>query len=79
MSNQAETCTVPASHLIEPLGADKFATMTKSEAIQYCYNHEDDFLRDYSKGGQRAFGCLISILENNTISPKELPDYGMDY
>ena len=60
----------------------KFETMTKEEAIRYCYEHENQFKSDcYADGydGVRQFDCLISILEYNTITPSELPDYGMDY
>lgn len=58
---------------------NEFEKMTAEQAIEYCYKHEDQFLRDCGKGGQRQFDCLIAILESGTISPKELPDYGMDY
>ena len=59
-----------------------FNTMTKDEAIQYCYQHEQQYKSDmYGIGedGVEQFGCLIMILESDTIKPSELPSYGMDY
>lgn len=55
----------------------KFDIMTKDEAIKYCYDHKRDYIRDGST--EREFDCLISILEENTITPSQLPYYGMDY
>ena len=64
--------------------ADKpnFTAMTKKEALAYCYEHERQYKADlYASGedGERSFDCLIEILEGDTIQPKDLPDYGMDY
>ena len=58
-----------------------FETMTLSEALDYCYDHEDDFIRDFDSisEGTRQFECLITILEYETIKPVDLPDYGMDF
>lgn len=59
-----------------------FSTMTKEEALAYCYKHERQFKADaYAAGedGERQFDCLIEILEGETIQPKDLPGYGMDY
>lgn len=56
--------------------------MTKKEAIEYCYLHENEFKADaYEAGenGQEQFDCLIACLEDGTIKPEELADYGMDY
>ena len=53
-----------------------FANMTLNEAIEYCYKHQKQFVFDTD---QRNFDCLISILESETITPSELPSYGMDY
>lgn len=56
--------------------------MTKEEALNYCYKHEKEYIVDTADtiaDGQRQFDCLIAILEDGTISPSELPDYGMDY
>lgn len=58
------------------------STMTKEEALDYCYKHRDEFISDSFAGGDngvRQFDCLISILEDDVISPSELADYGMDY
>lgn len=59
-----------------------FANMTKSEALQYCYDHENQYKAEIYAGGDdgcRLFDCLITILEDEVIGPVELPDYGMDY
>jgi hypothetical protein len=59
-----------------------FSTMTKEEALEYCTKHENQFKADaYADGenGERLFECLILIVEEGTISPSELPNYGMDY
>lgn len=59
-----------------------FETMTVDEAIKYCYEHEDEYIRecfDSISEGVRAFECLISILEGGTITPSQLPEYGMEY
>lgn len=55
--------------------------MTKEEAVSYCYKHRDQFIRDSESidAGIRQFDCLIVILEEGTITPEELSDYGMDY
>lgn len=51
-------------------------------AIQYCYDHEDEYKSAaYASGedGEEQFNCLIEGLRSGSIKPKELPDYGMDY
>ena len=57
--------------------------MTVEQAIEYCYKHEDQYVRDPGAGSvseaQRRFDCLISCLETGAIKPEELADYGMDY
>lgn len=56
--------------------------MTKQEALDYCYLHENEYKADaYSSGddGCKQFDCLISCLESGTIKPEELAQYGMDY
>jgi len=56
--------------------------MTKQEAIDYCYKHEKEYIKDsYALGedGVKQFECLIVCLESGTIKPEELSDYGMDY
>ncbi|MDD4779113.1 MAG: hypothetical protein PHT02_00720 [Tissierellia bacterium] len=56
--------------------------MNKEEAINYCYLHKNEYLSDlyaYGENGERQFECLIAILEDGTIEPKELKKYGMDY
>lgn len=56
--------------------------MSKEEAIEYCYKHENAFKRDcYDAGedGVEQFECLISCLELGDIKPNELADYGMKY
>lgn len=59
-----------------------FLTMTKDEAIKYCYQHEHDYIAEMEscgENGRRQFDCLIEILESGTIQPENLPDYGMDF
>jgi len=58
-----------------------FKTMTKEEAIEYCYEHQDEYVHNFDtvSEGMRQFECLIAILEYDTITPAELPDYVMDY
>jgi len=61
---------------------NNFDTMTKKKALAYCHTHANEFKSEcYANGenGERHFSCLISILESGTISPKELPNYGMEY
>ena len=54
--------------------------MTKSEALEYCWEHRNEFIRDSESvdEGIRQFDCLISLLEYGTISPDEIGDYGME-
>lgn len=59
-----------------------FDTMTVDDAIKYCYKHRSRFLSElYEVGedGVEQFDCLIVILEDGTIKPSQLPEYGMDY
>lgn len=59
-----------------------FKGMTKEEALKYCHKNENKFKADaYEAGenGNRQFDCLIEIIESGTITPAEMPDYGMDY
>lgn len=58
-----------------------FEHMTKNEAIIYCYQHKEDYIKSLSKPseGNRIFDCLIEILESETIQPVDLPKYGMDF
>lgn len=61
-----------------------FANMTKDEAVQYCYRHKKEFIRDAIDAdidpseATEQFDCLIEILDG-CILPSQLPDYGMDY
>ena len=59
-----------------------FSTMTKEEALEYCYQHEKEFKADAyyaEENGERLFYSLIAILECGAIQPKDLPEYGMNY
>ena len=59
-----------------------FDSMSKEEALSYCYKHRNQYISDlYAAGedGVEQFDCLIGILESGTIKPSELPEYGMDY
>lgn len=55
--------------------------MTKNEALEYCYKHKDQYIRDFDSiaEGIRSFDCLIAIIEEDTITPDQIKDYGMDY
>ena len=55
--------------------------MTKNEAVDYCYRHKEEYIRgsETVHAGIRSFYCLIAILEDGTIQPSELADYGMEY
>ena len=74
-----------SKHLLDKLSvgavSNRFSSMTRDEAIQYCYQHKDDYIRDFDSvsEGVRQFDCLIAILEYGTIKPTDLPQYGMDY
>lgn len=60
----------------------KFDDMSVEDALAYCYKHEKQYKSDlYASGedGDELFSCLISIIDEGTISPSELPSYGMDY
>lgn len=64
------------------MGTVNFETMTTEQALEYCYEHADQFKAEmYACGenGERQFQCLISIVESETITPSELPSYGMDF
>lgn len=58
-----------------------FSTMTLKEALEYCYKYESEYVKDCGSvdEGIRQFACLILILEEGTIEPTDLPDYGMEY
>jgi len=55
--------------------------MTREDAIAYCHRHRDEYIRDAGSidEGIRQFDCLISILEDEVITPDQLAEYGMDY
>lgn len=58
-----------------------FEKMTIKEAVEYCYENRDEFIIDFGSvdEGLRQFDCLISILEDGTIKPSQLHEYGMEY
>lgn len=54
--------------------------VSKEEAIDFCYKNKDKYISDCGDGieeGTRQFDCLITILEEETISPSAIPEYGM--
>lgn len=53
-----------------------FDTMSLKDALSYCYVHRKEFIAEQS---QESFDCLIVILEDGTIHPANLPEYGMDF
>lgn len=54
--------------------------MTYEEALNYCYEHQDDYIRGFDSisEGQRQFDCLVFLLEDEAIQPNEISDYGME-
>lgn len=59
-----------------------FKSMTQGEAIDYCYKHANEYkaeMYECGENGERQFDCLISILEDGTITPSDLPEYGMNF
>jgi hypothetical protein len=57
----------------------EFKEMTKDEALEYCYKHEDKFVSACNEDGQRQFDCLIEILDSETIKPEQITLYGMNF
>lgn len=56
--------------------------MTLEEAISYCFRHANEFkakMYEAGENGERQFECLIGMLEEETIQPNELPNYGMNF
>ncbi len=55
--------------------------MNKKEALDYCEKHRNEYIRGFESIGEgtRQYDCLITILEEDTITPDELSDYGMDF
>ena len=61
------------------MGNVDFRSMTKEEALIYCWEHEEEYIRDIGSGGREEFDCMIALLEDGNIKPSELPSFGMDY
>lgn len=59
----------------------KWDLMTVKEAVKYCYSHKGEYIAGFNDfdEGVDAFCCLLTLLEKGTISPSQLPKYGMDY
>ena len=53
---------------------NKFEHMTAEDAINYCYELEDKGEINMSN---REFNCLVALLEDGSITPKDLPSYGV--
>lgn len=54
--------------------------VTRAEAIAYCHEHKDTFIKEIFadvEEGIQGFESLVSLLEDKTIDPIELPEYGM--
>lgn len=64
---------------------DKFLEMSKEEAIAYCYENEDKFVKELIDAGEcveeatEQFNCLVVLLESDGVRPSELPLYGMRF
>jgi len=55
--------------------------ISKEEAIAYCEEHRDEYIRDSDSvdEGIRQYDCLIVILEDGTIKPNEIAAYRMNF
>ena len=64
---------------MDTLNGKDIKECTKGEALEFCYKHKDDYIRQFYSidEGMRQFDCLIEILESDTIPVTDLPDYGM--
>lgn len=53
--------------------------VSKETALKFCYQKREDYVRGFDSidEGIRAFDCLISILESDTIKVSDLPEYGI--
>lgn len=57
-----------------------FTEMTKEEALKYCYTHEKEYkaeMYECGENGNKLFNCLIELIESDTITGVQLPEYGM--
>lgn len=65
--------------VVDTLNGKDIRECSKDEAISFCYENRDKYIRqmDSIDEGVEQFDCLISILEGDTISVTDLPDYGM--
>lgn len=53
---------------------EKFETMSIQEAVDYCYQLKSNGKCEFT---EREFECLIFLLKDETIKPKDLPNYGI--
>jgi len=53
--------------------------VSKEEALKYCFDHADEYARLHESvtEGSEQIENLIVLLESETISVDQLPDYGM--
>jgi len=61
---------------------NNFETMSKGDAVLYCYKHEQEFKTNATALGENAdnkFDFIVDGIENEYIKPNELPDYGMNF
>lgn len=56
-----------------------FENMSVPQAIRYCYENEDEFIKSLGTEGREQFDAIITLLEMDSLNPSELPDYGMDF
>jgi len=58
-----------------------FEKMTVEEAIDYCYEHQNAYLKTFDNyaEGKRQFECLIEIIDLKVVPPSYLPKYGMNF
>jgi hypothetical protein len=57
----------------------KFESMSKEQAIEYCYKHKWEYLKDIDSEDGDEFDCLVGLIEDEVIKPTDLPSYGMEY
>ncbi len=53
--------------------------MDKEQALAFCYRNRDEYIKGFERvdEGLRQFDCLVALLEDGTVTPDQLGDYGM--
>ena len=81
MNDSSEQQTDDSTAPVDAVAMPDFASMSIDDAIAYCHANKSQYVADSGDydDGIRQFCCLIAILESGTITPSELPQYGMCY